>query len=331
MDSPLCVCSVHTVILVGSARSLSSLHQVMDAHRSPSSTGLFALSSYGTNMWLSEGTRVSADYKGDNPCRVRIEISPSQANPRVVAALLAQLDDVYVQQCHIALDYVGYYIQLFEFQCSRLGLMRHILARNPHPHSYAWGAGDSHRRIAVYDKIEKCRAARVHTYRIVDVNGVVYDLPVSRFIADGISWFRIEVRLKGNWISGGSVPGLGALDDFIAKERAESALGLDLRTEATLDFIGRNPEAIRRLGRNSRTKYRKLMRLEQVEYGLTPDPREVYRDNYVAICDALSELCALGHDGSLNPTESSECISDSPHEDISAQSLESPDVDGGRS
>jgi len=330
MDGRLCVCGLHTVVVIGNARSRVKFHRLLRVLGNQSNNALFASSSYETNLGFF-GIRISADFKGDNPDRVRLEFMLGDADSLVLADLLAQLDDVRVQRCDIALDYIGYDIQQFEFQCSRLGLMRHVLARNPHPHSYAWGAGDSHRRIAVYDKIEKCQADRVRTYRIVDVNGVVYDLPVARFIADCINWFRIEVRLKGNWIGAGSVPGLGAFDDFIAKERAESSLGLDLRTEATLDFIGRNPEAIRRLGRNSRTKYRKLMRLEQVEYGLTPDPREVYRDNYVAICDALSELCALGHDGSLNPAESSERTTDSPHDHLPPQSLESPDVDGGRS
>jgi len=76
--------------------------------------------------------------------------------------------------------------------------------------------------------------------------------------------------------------------------RGEVSLGLDIRTEATLDYISRHPEAIRRLSRNSRPKYREYQRRLREIRGLIPDPADVYRDNYVAICDALERIRSLG-------------------------------------
>lgn len=155
MNDRLCVCGLDTVVLVGDICSFDEFNELLELHSSPSSIGLFQLRLYERNLYASDGTKISAGYKGGNPRRVRLEISPSKANPRVVATLLSHLEDVRVQRCDIALDYIGYDIQAYEFHCSNLGLAHHRLARNPFPHSYVYGEGDSHRRVAIARSLRK--------------------------------------------------------------------------------------------------------------------------------------------------------------------------------
>lgn len=252
------------------------------------------LTSYAYTYRFSDGTRVSWGYLGADSGRVHIYLSPSKANFGLLSQLLHLFSDVGIQRCDIAIDYLGYDIQEHEFHCSRLGLSRHMFARNEFPHSYTLGEGGSHRRFAIYDKVEKCRVDHVRVARVVDVHGAVHLVPVWEYLEHNRGWLRVEVRLRGRWLLEGAIPRPGAFDDLIAMRRGEVLLGLDIRTEATLDYISRNPEAIRRLGRNSRSTYRAYQRQLREVRGLIPDPADVYRDNYVAICTSLERIRSLG-------------------------------------
>lgn len=292
METRLCICSLDTVALVGRTLSLDALRQTIVDEGGV--TSYIQLKSYGRNDWFTDGTRLATGFKGSDPTRVRIELFPSRVDYLRLSQLLALLSELRVHRVDIAIDYVGYDIQCYVFYCTRLGLSRHILSRNAFPHSFSFGEGDSHRRIAVYDKIEKCRADRIREVRLVDVAGEIHSIPVWKPIDEDSGWFRVEARLKGHWILDGATPRPGVFDDLIVHQRLSSSLGLDLRTEATLEFISRNPEAIRRLGRNSRPKYRRLLRRLEHEHGLIPHPADVYRDNYELIGDALRRILASG-------------------------------------
>lgn len=293
MGDDLCICSLDTVVLVGEAVSLAQVRRAIE--QLGASSSFVQLSSYEQTDYLHESTRVSWGFRGGNPRRVRIEFSPSRVDEAALASLLALLRRVYVQRCDVALDYFKD-IQEYEFHCSHLSLSRHMLSRQPHPHSYAFGQGDSHRRLAVYDKLRKCRADRIWEARIVDVHGEIHLIPIRQLIESDTSWLRVEARLKGHWILDGATPRPGVFDDLIAKQRRGVSLGLDLRTEATLELLSREPEAIRRLGRDSRPKYRRYLRRLEEQHGLIPSPADVYRDNYIPICDVLKRLCESGCD-----------------------------------
>lgn len=292
MDVPLCICSLDTVALVGDARSLEELREFIS--RNNGSLSYVRLSSYESTYYFPNGIWVAVGFKGINPNRIRVELIYSRADVLLLQVLPSLLENLRVQRCDVALDYIGYPIQDYEFHCSRLGLSRHMLSRFPFPHSYAFGAGDSHRRIAVYDRLAECRCDRETEPRILDVNGEAHRISLHTLQDEGSGWFRIEARLKGRWMLDGIVPRPGVFDDLIVKQRVGVSLGLDLRTEATLEYLSRHPEAMKRLSRNSRPKYRRYLRRLEAEYGLIPSPADSYRDNYTSICDALARLCNSG-------------------------------------
>lgn len=292
MDIPLCICSLDTVALVGDARSLEELREFIS--RNSGSPSYHRLNSYESTYYLPNGIWVSVGFKGVHPNRIRVELTYSKTDICLLQELLSLLKSLRIQRCDVALDYIWYLIDHYEFHCSRLGLSRHMLSRFPFPHSYAFGAGDSHRRIAAYDRLAKCRADRQIDARILDVNGEVHQISLASLQDEGSGWFRIEARLKGRWILDGTVPRPGVFDDLIVKQRVGVSLGLDLRTEATLEYLSRHPEAMKRLSRNSRPKYRRYLRRLQDEYGLVPSPADVYRDNYISICEVLAGLRNAG-------------------------------------
>lgn len=292
MDDHLCLVSLDTVALSAVAEPPDDIqHLVEHLGGLPSQ---IILSSYAYNYRLSDGTRVAWGYLGADPGRVYIYLSPSKTQFALLSRLLCLLRNVGVRRCDIAIDYLGCSVQDYEFHCSRLGLSRHMLARNEFPHSLTLGEGSSHRRLAIYDKLEKCRADHIREARVVDVHGAVHRIPISGHVQDDRGWLRVEARLRGRWLLDDAIPRPGAFDDLIAIRRGGALLGLDVRTEATLEYISRNPEAIRRLSRNSRSKYRAYQRQLRELQGLIPDPADVYRDNYVAICEALERIRTLG-------------------------------------
>lgn len=293
MDVHLCICSLDTVALVGDARSLEEFRALI--LRNSGSLSYHRLNSYESTYYVPTGIWVSCGFKGVNPNRIRVELIYGKADALLLRTLLSLLENLRIQRCDIAIDYIGYLIQDYEFHCSRLGLSRHMLSRFPFPHSYAFGAGDSHRRIAVYDRSAKCRADHEVEPHILDVNGEVHRLSLASLQDEGSGWFRIEARLKGGrWILNDTVPRTGVFDDLIVKQRVAVSLGLDLRTEATLEYLSRHPEAMKRLSRNSRPKYRRYLRRLADEHGLVPSPAEVYRDNYISICEVLGGLRNAG-------------------------------------
>lgn len=292
MEDRLCCVSLDTVALRATVDRQDDIQRLVEQLGGLPSH--IVLTSYVYNYSLRDGTRVSWGYCGGDTGRVYIYLSPSRTQFALLSQLLRLLRNVGVQRCDIAIDYFGYDIQGYEFHCSLLGLSRHDLAHNAFPHSYTLGSGRSHRRYAIYDKREKCRADHIHEACVVDVHGQVHLVPVWRYLEDGTPWFRVEARLRGRWILDCAIPRPGVFDDLIAKRRAGVSLGIDIFTEATLDYISRNPEAIRRLSRNSRTKYRKYLRQLRDDHRLIPDPAEVYLENYSAICDALGRILSGG-------------------------------------
>lgn len=292
MEGHLCLVSLDTVALSAVAEPPDNIQALVE-HLGGRPSQII-LSSYSYNYRLPDGTRVAWEYLGADPRRVYIYLSPSKTQFALLSQLLRLLRDVGVRRCDIAIDYLGCNVQDYEFHCSRLGLSRHTLSHNKFPHSLTLGEGSSHRRLAIYDKLEKCRVDHVQEARIVDVHGAIHRIPISEYLEGDREWLRVEARLRGRWLLDGAVPRPGAFDDLIAIRRSGALLGLDVRTEATLEYISRNPEAIRRLSRNSRSKYRAYQRQLRELHGLVPDPADVYRDNYVAICDALERIRTLG-------------------------------------
>jgi len=294
MKGKKCIVSLDTVVIIGSLEHEEKFYCAVRKYQSSNPSKRFNLSAYGVNVYAPDGTRISADFNGYDPKRVRIEINPSKADFFQLSFLLSCLRDIRLQRLDVALDFIGYEIQDYEFHCTRLGYANHRLSRKAFPHSYAFGEGASHRRIAVYDRMEKCRVDRVDDVRIIDLDGVVHVIPVWNLRLNDVGWFRVELRLKGNWLVDSLEPKHTALDDFIAKQRIASSLDLSIHCEAMMEYLSNHPAEIRRLNRNTQTKYRKLLRKAQVENGLNPDPTEVYRDNYFMICDAIKRILTLG-------------------------------------
>jgi len=213
VEDHLCFTSLDTVALAAVADPLDEFGSLVELLGGLPSQ--IRLPSYLYNYRLSDGTRVSWGYLGASPGRVYIYLSPSKTRFALLSQLLRALSSVGVQRCDIAIDYLGRDIQNYELHCPRLGLAYYKLSREAYPRSVSFGEGSSHRRLAGYNKLEKCRVDHIREMRIVDVHGLVHQIPVWRYLEDEVGWMRLEARVKGHWILDRAIPRPGVFDDLI--------------------------------------------------------------------------------------------------------------------